>query len=204
MAIAAASNRLSLIIPFLFSIFYYDEKAAAGKIIGIGIILIAVVMICWPANRQAFTFKNVDPLQIILPALIFVGSGLRDTFIKYVQQQYLVERNQFAFSGIFFCVGCHLQSAVYGGHCTHKEQFNKKSIVAGIVIGNPAYFSFWCMITFLKEYEQQSGVVIPIHNMAIVILTTLIAVWLFKEKLSLINWLGISLSMTGILFVALG
>lgn len=203
-AIAAASNRLSLIIPFIFSIIYYDEKASAGKMIGIGIILIAVVMICRPPNSERLSFKNVDPLQIIVPALIFIGSGLRDTLVKYVQQQYLVDRNQFHFLGFSFA-----SAAIFGllymviRLATHEEQFDKKSIVAGIVIGGPAYFSFWCMISFLKEYEQHSGAVIPIHNMAIVIVTTLIAVWLFKEKLSVTNWLGIGLSMAGILLVAL-
>lgn len=203
-AIAAASNRLSLIIPFIFSILYYDEKATDGKIIGIGIILIAVVMICLPPNRKTFTSKNIDLLQIILPALIFIGSGLRDTLVKYVQQQYLEEWNQFHF--LFFSFAW---AAIFGllymviRMATHKERFDKKSIIAGIVVGSPAYFSFWCMITFLKKYEGQSGSVIPIHNMAIVILTTLIAVLLFKEKLSLTNWLGIGLSMIGILLIAL-
>lgn len=204
-AIAAASNRLSLIIPFVFSTIYYDEKATAGKIVGIGIVLIAVVMICWPPGRKAFTFKKVDVLKItFLPALIFIGSGLRDTLVKYVQQQYLVERNQFLF--LFFSFA---SAAAFGllymmiQLATRKEQFDKKSIVAGIIIGIPAYFAFWCMILFLKEYEQRSGAVIPIHNITIVILTTLIAVWLFKEKLSVINWLGIGLSMIGILLVGL-
>ncbi len=203
-AIAAASNSLSLIIPFIFSIIYYDEKATGGKIIGISIILIAVVMICRPPNRQTLTFKNIDLLQIILPALIFIGSGLRDTLVKYVQQQYLEEWNQFHF--LFFSFAW---AAIFGllymviQLAAHKERFDKKSIGAGIVVGSPAYFSFWCMITFLKKYEGQSGSVIPIHNMAIVILTTLIAVRLFKEKLSLINWLGMGLSMIGILLIAL-
>ncbi len=203
-AIAAASNRLSLIIPFVFSIIYYDEKVTPGKIIGIGIILTTVVMICWPPNRQTFTFRNVDLLQVILPSLIFIGSGLRDTLVKYVQQQYLEERNQLHFLGFSFA-----SAAVFGllymvvRLATHKDPFDKKSIVAGIVVGAPTYFSFWCTITFLKEYEQRSADVIPIHNMAIVILTTLIAVWLFKEKLSIINWMGLGLSMMGILLVAL-
>jgi drug/metabolite transporter (DMT)-like permease len=203
-AIAAASNRLSLIIPFIFSIAYFDEKVTDGKIIGIGIILIAVVMICLPPNRQIFTVKNIDLLQIILPASIFIGSGMRDTLVKYVQQQYLEGWNQFHF--LFFSFAW---AAAFGllymviRLAAHKEQFDKKSIVAGVAVGSPAYFSFWCMITFLKRYEGQSGSVIPIHNMAIVILTTLIAVRLFKEKLSLVNWLGVGLSMIGILLVAL-
>jgi drug/metabolite transporter (DMT)-like permease len=203
-AVASASNRLSLIIPFVFSVVYYREEASAGKIAGIGIILLAVVLICLPRKNQASSFKEARFTHIILPALIFVGSGLRDTTVKYVQQQYLGDRNQ-----SFFLIFCFAFAAIFGllflviRLATREEQFNKKSILAGIVIGIPAYFSFWCMVIFLSKYPRQSGVVIPIHNMAIVIVTTLLGLVFFKEKLSAVNWLGIGLSIAGILLVTL-
>jgi drug/metabolite transporter (DMT)-like permease len=203
-AIASASNRLSLIIPFIFSIVYYGEEASAGKISGIAIILFSVVLICLPKKNHSSSFKKVRLTHIILPAFIFFGSGLRDTSVKYVQQQYLAEKDQslflifsFAFAATFGLLFLLIRLV------TGKERFNGKSILAGIAIGIPAYFSFWCMIIFLSTYQQQSAVVIPIHNMAIVILTTLVALLFFKEKLSAVNWLGIGLSIAGILLVAL-
>jgi uncharacterized membrane protein len=56
----------------------------------------------------------------------------------------------------------------------------------------------------LKEYQGQSSAIIPINNMGIVLFSSLAAFVLFKEKLSLINWMGILLAIGAIALIAFG
>ena len=76
-----------------------------------------------------------------------------------------------------------------------------KNIFGGILLGVPNYFSMVYLIKALQTKNLNSSVIFTINNVAIVALTTLLAIVFFKEKLSKKNWLGIVLAIISILFV---
>ena len=90
-AVTSVANKLSLVIPFIFSIYLYNEKASWLKIAGVIIALVAVVLTCLPAKEEKT--KSDHTLLYILPIALFLGSGLLDTMIKYVEHQFLVPEN---------------------------------------------------------------------------------------------------------------
>ena len=77
------ANKLSLAIPVLFSVFLYNEQLSALKIAGI--------LLAFPAVYYTTRIKeaNDKPQGLFLPALLFLCSGLLDTFINYVQRRFL-------------------------------------------------------------------------------------------------------------------
>jgi uncharacterized membrane protein len=77
-----------------------------------------------------------------------------------------------------------------------------KSMLAGFLIGIPNYASIWCLMEVLSIMPQQSSVLIPVNNIGIVLFSTLTATFLFREKLSLINWIGIFMAAGSILMIA--
>lgn len=85
-----------------------------------------------------------------------------------------------------------------------KQQFQWKSLFAGVLIGIPNYFSIWCLVHFLKQSPWQTSASIPVNNMGIVLFSAVVAWLLFKERLSTINWLGIILSIIAIYLIAFG
>jgi uncharacterized membrane protein len=85
-----------------------------------------------------------------------------------------------------------------------KQQFNPRSIIAGIIIGIPNYFSIWCLVNVLKVYEGNSSAIIPINNMGIVLFSSIMAALIFRERLSTINWIGIFLALGAIALIAFG
>jgi uncharacterized membrane protein len=68
----------------------------------------------------------------------------------------------------------------------------------------PNYFSIWCLIRFLKQSPWETSASIPMNNMGIVLFSTLAAAILFKEKLTLINKMGVLLAAVAILLIAFG
>jgi len=66
----------------------------------------------------------------------------------------------------------------------------------------PNYFSIWCLVKVLKANAGNSSAVIPVNNMGIVLFSSVMAWMLFKEKLSVINWAGIILSIGAIALIA--
>jgi drug/metabolite transporter (DMT)-like permease len=205
-AVASVANKLSLVIPFVFSIFLYNESATFLKILGIGVALAAVLLTCWPsAAQKAGTGHARGAALWLIPVVLFIGSGLLDTLLKYVEQGYLNEGNKnaylissFSFAGALGLLLLLVQ-VVRG-----KQRLEWKSVIAGIAIGFPNYFSIWCLVKVLKESKLQSSAIIPVNNMGIVLFSAVVAWLLFKEKLSGKNWLGILLSLLAIALIAFG
>jgi drug/metabolite transporter (DMT)-like permease len=206
-AVASVANKLSLVIPFVFSLYLYNETSTLLKIIGIIIALVAVVLTCLPPakNETAAHKKLSRSLIIILPTILFLGSGLLDTLVKYVEQTYLDDSNNNAYLIASFGTAAIIGSIVLLVMIITKKQiFNPKSIIAGIAIGVPNYFSIWSLVHVLKQNPGDSSTIIPVVNMGIVLFSSVAAWLIFKERLSVINWLGIILSVAAISLIAFG
>jgi uncharacterized membrane protein len=89
-------------------------------------------------------------------------------------------------------------------YATGRLRFAFKHLLAGVLIGVPNYFSIWCLVKFLKISPWQSSASIPVNNMGIVLFSSLVAWLLFKERLSIINWIGILFSILAIYLIAFG
>ena len=205
-AVASVANKLSLVIPFIFSVYLYNESITPLKIAGIVIALVAVVLTCVPAKLNGPETKNsgMSPfLLITVPAILFCSSGLLDTLIKFVEQHFLNVENYNNYLITAFAVAGSIGSVLLvillltGG-----QKFSYKSIIAGVCIGVPNYFSIWCLVKVLKANAGNSSAIIPINNMGIVLFSSVMAWVLFKEKLSAINWAGIILSLCAIALIA--
>lgn len=204
-AVTSVAFKISLVIPFVFSLYLYHEDADAFKITGIVLALAAVILTCIPAKKENGKDMPVNPILWIAPLVLFAGSGLLDTMIKYVEQAFINNGNQDAYLVTSFA------SAASSGwilliilFITGRLKFSWKAIWAGIAIGVPNYFSIWCLVRALKGYENNSSAIIPVNNMGIVLLSALVA-WLFlREKLSSANWIGILLSLAAIALIAFG
>jgi drug/metabolite transporter (DMT)-like permease len=203
-ATTTVAYKLSMVIPFVFSIYLYHEEATALKIAGVALALLAVWYTTRPHGREK-KGKKVSWVLWAMPLLLFVGSGLLDTMIKYVEQAFLNPDNQDAYLITAFCVAASVGMIILLFlFITGRQQFSGKAVLAGIGIGVPNYFSIWCLLGALKGYANNSSAIIPINNMGIVLFTAMVAWLIFKEKLSATNWLGIALSLGAIALIAYG
>ena len=87
-AVASVAFKLSLVIPFIFSVYLYSEKISAlKKSLGLWIALIAVIclLVCHliKTTMKRKPSKLSAALLVIVPQYFF-SSGLLDTLIKYV------------------------------------------------------------------------------------------------------------------------
>jgi uncharacterized membrane protein len=85
-----------------------------------------------------------------------------------------------------------------------KCHFRWKAVLIGAAVGVPNYFSIWCLMQVLKQFPKNSSAIIPINNMGIVLFSAVMAWILFRERLSMINWIGIILSLGAIALIAYG
>lgn len=190
-SVAAVSARMSVVVPVLFSIYYYGEAIGPFKIAGIALAIPALVM---ASLRGKSTDAN--PKYLYLPFLLFVGSGIVDSVVKFTQHEYLDNSSIMIFSAVLFSIAAVIGILV---RLISKEKISgilKKDVIKwGILLGIVNWGSLYFFVMALINSGFDSSIVFIMNNSGIVILTTLFAILFFKEKLSKLNWAGLSLSI---------
>jgi drug/metabolite transporter (DMT)-like permease len=197
-SVASIAGKMSVVVPVFFGIILYNESVTFLKILGIVIALVAVYL---SSVKEEKTAKKGT---LLFPILLFLGSGIIDTTLKYVQTNYVADEDISIFSGSLFGI-----AAIFGfvilviKTLKKRTPFGLKNIVAGIVLGVPNYFSILFLIKALQNKNFESSTLFTINNVAIVIVSTLVGLVLFKEKFSLKNKIGVALALLGIVLVTI-
>lgn len=197
MAVTTIANKLSLVIPVIFSYWLYHEHIGWLKLLGIAFAFPAVYL-------SSMRSKGFHVHNLLLPLVIFIGSGTMDTFIKYVQHYHLTTAAmQAGFTTIGFFVAALLGSIVIIMQMISRGiRLQGKNILAGILLGIPNYFSVYYFVRLLDSDFMQSSAVIPVNNIGIVCLTTLTAIFIFKERANKQMIAGVVLSLLSIILIA--
>ena len=84
-----------------------------------------------------------------------------------------------------------------------KMRVNIKSIIGGIALGVPNYFSYLFLLKALGSLNWGSSVIFPVTNLGTVVCASLGGFIIFKEKISTINLWGLVIAVAAILIIAL-
>lgn len=199
-AVSSVANKMSLVIPVAAGFILYNESLEGLKIAGI---LLAILAVSLVSIRKSDGIQ-IEKKYLFLPILIFIGSGYLDTFLKYVQNTQLSDGDIEIFSASLFLTAALIGSLILlGKRVFQGSTIQPKSIVAGFALGVPNYFSIHFLLQALDLPNLESTVVFPINNTGIVLLSTLLAILLFSERLSKLNWIGISLAVVSIVLIAI-
>ncbi|MCP4975676.1 MAG: EamA family transporter [Maribacter sp.] len=198
-SVASVATKMSLVIPVIFGVLVYKENLGVIKVIGILLALAAVYFASIKENQI-----SIKRSTLILPILVFLGSGIIDTSIKYAQEVHIKENEFPLFSATVFAAAA-ISGIVFIGIKTFKTSFkiNLRNILGGIALGVPNYFSIYYLLRALQHPSLNSASVFTINNVAIVMLSTLLGIILFREQISPKNWSGIALAIISIILVAI-
>ncbi|WP_124979960.1 EamA family transporter [Nonlabens xiamenensis] len=197
LSVAAVAGKMSLVIPVIAGFWLYGESMGWIKLIGIFIAL-ASVYLTSIKSKNGITWNRE---LLLLPLLLFVGSGVIDTTIKYAEQVHVPEGLEPLFSAICFMSAFAIGILVMIYESIQGRPLQWKSIVAGAVLGIPNYFSIYFLIRALKT-GMESSVVYPINHVGTVLLTSFLGIIIFKEKLILKNYIGIAIAVVAIIMIA--
>lgn len=195
----SVANKLSLVIPVLFSVWLYHDNLSTVNIVGIIIALPAVYM------TTRVKGEKVDLHGVLLPALLFLFSGTLDTMTKYVEHAHLSDVEQQAIFPIHvFATAATIGTVLVLVLLAKKKiQFSFKNVIAGIVLGVPNYFSIYYLIRFLNDKFMPSSSAIAINNIGIVLCSAVLAIVVFRESVTKVRLIGLVLSVIAILLIAL-
>jgi drug/metabolite transporter (DMT)-like permease len=201
LSVVSVASKMSVAIPVLFGILYFDESSGTIKIIGI-ILALAAVYLTSVKSREGIPINRKN---LIFPVLVFLGSGIIDTSIKFLETSYVNKTDVALFSSsIFFIAGTIGTGILIVQAFMGTLKITGKNILGGIALGIPNFFSIYFLVMALRSEGFESSTVFTINNVAIVLVSTLLGIALFKERLITKNWIGIALAILSILLVVNG
>jgi drug/metabolite transporter (DMT)-like permease len=193
------ANKLSMIIPAGFAILVGLAPFTWMQILAIilGVISIYIVTQKTNTTSETTTFN-------LLPWLVFISGGLLDLGILYINKNIVT-----AESGGLFSVHVFVAAAVVGmislstAIIFKKDTFQWKSILSGILLGIPNYFSIYFLLKSLDHFKNDGSFVFPSMNLSIIIFTAIVSFVLFKEKLTARIGIGLVVATCSILLLYL-
>ncbi len=198
LSVVAVASKMSLIIPIIFGIFVYHETLSILKSLGILLALVAVYLVTSKPS------SNNTKGSLLFPLLVFVGSGVIDTSLKYLQTAFVAEADFPIFSATLFGAAAFIGIIAFIYLALRKKlNLEGKNIIAGIILGIANYFSIVYLIKALSYPKLDSSTLFTVNNVSILLLSTFIGILFFKERLTRKNNLGIILAILGIILVSL-
>lgn len=199
LSVASVAGKMSLIIPVVFGLVMYGETINPVKIVGIILALTAVYLVSFKEKST-----RLDNRNILLPVMLFVGSGIIDTTLKYLESKYVAQEEFPLYSSSIFAIAALIGITVLLFRFFRKKlTFRPIDLLGGIALGIPNYFSIYFILKALGHETMESSVVFSINNVAIVMLTTLLGIALFREKLLPRNWIGVLLAVVSIVLITI-
>jgi drug/metabolite transporter (DMT)-like permease len=194
------AERLSLFIPILASFFLFDEKAGTVKIIGIALAFAAIVCtVPWHSGKAVK--KSSGKSGWIYLAAVFAGMGIIDILLKQIAAFRSVSYNTslvivFILAFVFSFAGMLVQ--IFSG----KMRFSWPHILIGWVLGA---FNFGNILFYIKAHQvlaNKPSVVFSVMNIGVIVAGAFTGMVIFREKLSLLNKIGLAVAIIAIFVMA--
>ncbi len=198
-SVSMVAAKMSVVIPVLFAVFYLGEQLHVIKIAGIVCSLVALYFVAGQGQEQT---KKAG-VVLLYPLLVFAGSGAIDTLMKYIQVTYLHQSTADSVLTVVFGMA-FLSGLLWYGLISEKKKavFTQRDLMGGVILGVPNYFSMYFLFRALNEPALGATVIFPVNNIGIVLLSTLLAFALFKERLTPKGIAGIVLAVISIIIIA--
>ncbi len=170
--------KLGLLVPMVLSVLFFHELPTWAQILGFCIAILAIMLINFTGNGNTGRFR----WQLLAMLILCGSSDAMSKVFKVMGPEIL--SNQYLFYTFFFafllCVGLVLYK---------KERPGIREFLFGAAIGIPNFFSSKFLLGALADLP--AVVVYPSFSIATMLITTLVGVLLFKERLEKRQWLAV-------------
>ncbi len=199
LSVVAVATKMSVAIPVLCGIFLYNESTGFLKITGIALALAAVYLTSIK-TKEGLSIKSKN---LIYPLLVFLGSGIIDTSLKFLETSYVSETDVGLFSSTIFATAGLIGVIILIVQAFRGELIlSFKNLLGGIALGIPNYYSIYFLVMALRSKGFDSSTIFTMNHVSIVAVSTLVGILLFKERLISKNWIGLGLAIISIILVA--
>lgn len=191
--------KMSMALSVLGMMITYTEEIQWIKIAGILLAIIGVIGMTIQENPEKNSASSAWMLIVL-----FLGSGLLDFLLNYIQH-HVLKANETAFFtayafGMAGVIGLCLALFLWA---QGKLKPSLRNIIAGVSLGIPNYFSIYFLMKAYDVLPWSGSSILAVINVSIVAIASIIGLFFFKEKWNRIKIIGFISALISILFLYL-
>lgn len=192
-AITTIASRMALIIPILFACWFLGEGVTGIQTIGVALAVIALIVIFYQRSDGNRANRNV----ILLPVAVFLVTGAMNTLTKYSQHTIAHAGEYALFECIVFLSALVLAALYYAIRQGRSAfRFDYRSIIGGCCLGGFNFAVTYATLHALRH--MNTSTFYPTYYIGVIILTALVGIVLFGEKLSARRIVGMAMAAVAI------
>lgn len=195
--IGTLSQKMSLLFPVLVAMIFFGEAVFTKRVTGISLAILSIIIINLPTGKMDGS-TNALRKYWYLPLLTFLGSGIIELLLYYVDVKEIAPNGDISFvCFLFFTAGlCGLIFKII----SKKWSITKKDIIAGIALGIPNFFSIYLLLKSLSSGIDAS-VMFPFINVGTILSGVILGFFVFKEDTNRNKIIGVILSVIAIYLI---
>src|SRR5215475_9525556 len=193
-SVAILASRLSVAIPAILAFVLYGDSLNAVKIVGLATALSSLYL-CTVTGPD-FGVTHVW-LRRVLPVLVFLMFGCHFTLLKFTQARYLDSSSNHLYVTMSFLFA-FVTSLTIGLVKIRATKVAIRDIIAGGALGLINYGAIYFLVKVLSFEGWQSSQLFPIYSVGVVIVSSLLAMFLFKERLSRLKTFGLVMGVAAV------
>jgi drug/metabolite transporter (DMT)-like permease len=194
MAVPASIARLSMVVPVVGAIAFYNEIPSAWQWIGIATGIGSFVLLGYAQRRpdapDAFHVKSM-----VLLGLVFAVIGFND-FLMKIADESGIDTDRFLF--YLFTTAAVL---CWIGIAVQRRSVVRRDVVLGGILGVPNYFSSYFLLLALNDLP--AGVVYPAVSAGGVVAASIAGLLIWKETHNRAGWIGITLAAIAVALLSM-
>ena len=203
--VTSLSSKLSVVLPTLAGVFLFSETLNFVASMGIVLALVALVLVVGGRNPQSIQGNNRKNahknnwIVALLPVFIFFGTGTGDILMKVTEQRNTGDDLGFMIAFIYFVALLFGIIIVVYDIMKGKSKWQWKSAIGGVGLGVINFFSTSSVYYAMRCFDNV--VLFPVYNIGVVSLTALTGWLLFKEKLTMRNYIGLVVAVIAVILI---
>ena len=199
MSMTSLASNMSLVIPVLFNLWVFKTSQNFGFVNYLGLLLAFVAVYLSTTKNTENTEgaeRTLENNKFLLPLLVFLVSGFANTTFSYLNFKYVSANG----STIAFMITACLGAIVSGVFLLiyQRKPIALRNLVAAIPLGIPNFLSFYFLLKALDAFKNNGAYVLPVFNIGVIVASTCVALFFFKERLEKMNWVGLALALVAI------
>lgn len=193
-AVTSVAVKMSMAIAVFGMVFLYKEQLSFQKISALFFALSGVLLVSW--TKKTADAKNQKWWMLLV---LFVGSGILDLLLNYVQKTQLQNISSAIFSATGFGLAGIIGLLILIIQILRgKIKVEFKNVIGGIILGVPNFFSIYLLMRAYESVSWEDSSVLAVINVSIVCISTLCGLFIFSEKFSILKSIGLLSSIFAI------
>jgi drug/metabolite transporter (DMT)-like permease len=195
-------QKMSVLLTVIYAIVYFRESLGMVKAIGILLALISI----WLVTHKKRGVVPIEKLtrsawHLLLPTMTFVSSGMIDSLFLTGKKLDWISGTDIVFiSSTFFTAGV-IGLILWLSVASIRRPPSRRSILAGIILGIPNFFSIYFLLKIL-DMGWDGSIVFPIFNVGVLLVAAMGSWAIFKEKITVMKLVGVFVAAVSIYLIS--